>query len=322
MSCRTPRADMFAVTQKVKSCQWRPVTIVITAGSCEWAIRNPFVFQTEWHWAPVNCKATEMLKNCKSPSIQALLAQSLFEMITAVIYPVKTSDIYLAFVRNYYSCLCVNYWFELSHCILVKKVEDSESCLMLSLIFIVDVKFKFYQRTISTAIHLGSHGNMTMPGLWVEANEPSIECFHKQVFYDGMSVPITWKNLWKIILKNNDWNIVFYRELVSRNLCYQAYLFSIIAKVNFLWSFELQFRKINVCNNNMDDNLPYFMAGLQFKTGVIRSYQMLSWIHLMVNTLSMHSITYSKNNLHKLIGFWKSEEHLLNISNIRTTAEY
>ena len=66
-----------------------------------------------------------------------------------------------------------------------------ESYFMLSLIFIVDVKFRFHQHTISTAIHLSSRGNMTMPGLWVEANEPSIESFHKQVFHDGMSVPIT-----------------------------------------------------------------------------------------------------------------------------------
>ena len=53
------------------------------------------------------------------------------------------------------------------------------------------ISFRFYKRTISTAIHLCSHTNMTMPRLWVEANEPSIESFHKQVFHYCMSVPIT-----------------------------------------------------------------------------------------------------------------------------------
>ena len=52
----TPSADMFAIAQKVKSRQRRPVAVVITTWSCEWTIRNPFVFQTEWDGAPVNCK--------------------------------------------------------------------------------------------------------------------------------------------------------------------------------------------------------------------------------------------------------------------------
>ena len=42
--------------------------------------------------------------------------------------------------------------------------------------------------TISAPVHLSSHGNMSMPGLWIEANKPSIEWCYKQVFHDCISI--------------------------------------------------------------------------------------------------------------------------------------
>ena len=69
----TPSAHVFAIAQKVKSCQRRPVVIVITSWSCEWTIRNPFVFQTEWDGAPVNCKTTRNVGKLHESLVQVLL---------------------------------------------------------------------------------------------------------------------------------------------------------------------------------------------------------------------------------------------------------